>query len=151
MSSVAVVERISAIGAELEALLAEPLDGPSTAERTAVTSEWERLTRRLPVVTHRLVAELAAVPTDEPGEPTLAAALATLLRISKAEAHRRIHEAEDLGPRAAITGQPTPKTVVVRAPAVPNPRTAARSTIEVPTGPTADRPTSRRDAGLRPR
>ena len=106
MSSVAVVKRIAAIGAELEALLAEPLDGLSTAERTAVTSEWEALTRRLPVVGHRLIAALAAVPTEELGEPTLAAALATLLRISKGEAHRRIHEAEELGPRAAITGEP---------------------------------------------
>ena len=61
--------------------------------------------RRLPAMTHRLVAALAEVPTEELGEPTLAAALSTLLRISKAEAHRRIHEAEDLGPRAAVTGE----------------------------------------------
>ena len=85
------------MGAELEALLAEPFGGLSTAERTAATAEWERLTRRLPAVTHRLVTALAEVPTDELGEPTLAAALSTLLRISNAEAHRRIHEAEDLG------------------------------------------------------
>ena len=61
--------------------------------------------RRLPVVTHRLVAGLAQVPTEELGESTLAAALARLLRISKAEAHRRIHEARDLGPRCAGTGE----------------------------------------------
>ena len=61
--------------------------------------------RRLPVVTHRLVAGLAQVPTEELGEPTLAAALATLFRISRAEAHRRIHEARELGPRCAVTGE----------------------------------------------
>ena len=105
MSSVAVSKRIAAMGAELEALLAEPFGGLSTAERTAATAEWERLTRRLPAVTHRLVTALAEVPTDELGEPTLAAALSTLLRISNAEAHRRIHEAEDLGPRVAMTGE----------------------------------------------
>ena len=58
----AVVKRIAALGAELEALLGEPLDGLATAERTAAASEWERLTRRLPVMTHRLVAALAEVP-----------------------------------------------------------------------------------------
>ena len=34
----------------------------------------------------------------------MAAALATLLRISKAEAHRRVGEAQELGPRTALTG-----------------------------------------------
>ena len=105
MSSVAVVKRIAAMAAELDALLAEPLDGLSTAERLAVTHGWETLMRRLPVVTHRLVAGLAEVPTEELGEPTLAAAWATLLRISRAEAHRRIHEARELGPRCAVTGE----------------------------------------------
>ena len=105
MSSVAVVKRIAAMGAELEALLVEPLERLSTAERTAAAHQWEALTRRLPAMTHRLVAALAEVPTEELGEPTLAAALSTLLRISKAEAHRRIHEAEELGPRAAVTGE----------------------------------------------
>lgn len=105
MSSVAVVKRIAAVTAELDALLAEPLDGLSTADRLAVTHGWETLMRRLPVVTHRLVAGLAQVPTEELGEPTLAAALATLLRISRAEAHRRIHEARELGPRCAVTGR----------------------------------------------
>ena len=105
MSSVAVDKRIATIGAELEALLVEPLERLSTAERTAAAHQWEALTRRLPAMTHRLVAALADVPTEELGEPTLAAALSTLLRISKAEAHRRIHEAEELGPRAAVTGE----------------------------------------------
>ncbi|MGH3678167.1 MAG: HNH endonuclease signature motif containing protein [Mycobacterium sp.] len=105
MSSVAVSKRIAAVGAEFEALVDEPLGALSTAERTAVAAEWERLMRRLPAMTHRLVAGLAEVPTEELGEPTLAAALATLLRISKAEAHRRIHEAADLGPRCALSGE----------------------------------------------
>ena len=105
MDSVAVCKRIAAMGGELDALLAEPLEALSTADRLAASHEWERLLRRLPAVTHRLVAGLAQVPTEELGEPTLAAALATLLRISKAEAHRRVHDAEDLGPRVAMTGE----------------------------------------------
>ena len=53
---------------------------PSLAARRrlsglAVTAAWEALLRRLPAVTHRLVAELAQVPVEELGEPTLAAAL----------------------------------------------------------------------------
>ncbi len=99
------LERIAAVDAEVDALLAEP-GGGSTAERLAVTAAWEALLRRLPAVTHRLVAALAQVPVEELGEPTLAAALATLLRISKDEAHRRIHDAEDLGPRTAMSGEP---------------------------------------------
>ncbi len=105
MDSVAVLKRIAAMGGELDALLAEPLEALSTADRLAASHEWETFMRRLPAVTHRLVAGLAQVPTEELGEPTLAAALATLLKISKAEAHRRIHDAEDLGPRSALTGE----------------------------------------------
>ena len=69
------LERIAAVDAEVDALLAEP-GGGSTAERLAVTAAWEALLRRLPAVTHRLVAALAQVPVEELGEPTLAAALA---------------------------------------------------------------------------
>jgi hypothetical protein len=47
MSPDAVSKRIAAMGKELEALLAEPFDCMSTAERTAATHEWERLVRRL--------------------------------------------------------------------------------------------------------
>ena len=94
MSSVAVSKRIAAISAEFEALLAESVDG-SAAERTAAFFEWETFLRRLPAMTHRMVAALAEVPTDELGEPSLASAMSTLLRISKSEAHQRIREAED--------------------------------------------------------
>jgi hypothetical protein len=102
---VAVFKRIAAITAEFEALLAESVDG-SAAERTAEFFEWETFLRRLPAMTHRMVAALAEVPTDELGEPSLASAMSTLLRISKSEAHQRIREADDLGPRAAMTGEP---------------------------------------------
>ena len=57
-------------------------------------------------MSHRLVTALSRVPAEELGEPSLASALSTLLRISRTEANRRIHEAEDLGPRTAMTGEP---------------------------------------------
>ncbi len=89
------------MGAELEALLGEPLDG--SGDRRAARRQplsGRRFTRRLPAMTHRLVAALAEVPIAELGEPTLAAALATLLRISKDEAHRRIERGAAIWGRA---------------------------------------------------
>jgi hypothetical protein len=104
MSSVAASKCIAAMTAEFDALLAESVDG-SAAERTAVAHEWETFVRRLPAMTHRMVASLGQVPVDELGESSVASALSTLVRISKAEANRRIKEAQDLGPRSSITGE----------------------------------------------
>ena len=105
MSSVVIEKRIAALDADFEALLAEPVDG-STGELTAAAHALECLERRLPAMRHRLVTALSRVPAEELGEPSLASALSTLLRISRTEANRRIHEAEDLGPRTAMTGEP---------------------------------------------
>ena len=104
MSSVAASKRIAVMAAELEAVLAEPVDG-TTAERTAVAFHWETFMRRCAAMTHRTTTAIAEIPTDELGEPTTAAALSTLLRISTEQANRRIHEAKDLGPRVAMTGE----------------------------------------------
>jgi hypothetical protein len=104
MSSVAVSKRIAALTAELAALLAEPVDG-SVAERAAVAYEWETFVRRCAVMDHRVVASLAEVAAEELGESSTAAALSTLLRISSAEAYRRVKQARDLGPRTALTGE----------------------------------------------
>ncbi|OBK76707.1 HNH endonuclease signature motif containing protein [Mycobacterium sp. 1274761.0] len=105
MSAVAVAKRITAIDAEIDALLAEPVDG-TTAELTAAAYQLECVERRFPAVRHRLVAALAQVPREEFGETSLGSALSTLLRISKTEGNRRVREAKDLGPRAAMTGEP---------------------------------------------
>ncbi|MFY9922410.1 MAG: DUF222 domain-containing protein, partial [Mycobacterium sp.] len=105
MSSVAVEQRIAAMNAELDACF-EPLDSLSAAELTTVTHLLETFERRLGAAKNHFVASLAQVPVDELGEPSLAAALSTLLRISKDEANRRIKEAQDLGPRTAMTGAP---------------------------------------------
>ncbi len=105
MSSVAVSKRIAAMDAEVSALLDESLVGMSTAERTAVTHQLEVVARRMGAVMNRFVAALAEVPVEELGEPSLGAALSTLLRISTDEANGRIHEAEDLAARVALTGE----------------------------------------------
>ncbi|OBI87458.1 HNH endonuclease signature motif containing protein, partial [Mycobacterium asiaticum] len=55
---------------------------------------------------HGLINELGAQASKEELGGTLTCALADRLRITKAEAARRIGEAEDLGARRALTGQP---------------------------------------------
>ncbi len=105
MSSVAGSKRISVLTAELEGLLAESLDG-SAAERTETAFEWEKFKRRCAAMDHRVVGSLAEVPIEELGESSLASALSTLVRISAAEANRRVKEAKDLGPRTTMTGEP---------------------------------------------
>ena len=105
MGSVAISKRIAVLTAELESVLAESFDG-SAAQRAAVAYEWETFLRRTSAVNHEIVRSLGEVPTEELGERSLAAALSTLLRISTAEANRRIKEAADLRPRAAMTAEP---------------------------------------------
>jgi hypothetical protein len=55
-----------------------------------------------------LINLLAGQASDTELGGTLSGALANRLRISRAEASRRIHEADDLGPRQSITGEPLP-------------------------------------------
>jgi hypothetical protein len=98
-------KRIAAMAGELADLLAEPFDALSTAERCALSAQWERLLRSQAVVGHRLVAGLAEAPVAELGETSVAAALSTLLRISRSEANRRVRQAADLAPRRALTGE----------------------------------------------
>jgi hypothetical protein len=105
MGSERIGKRIAAMAAELADLVAEPFDTLSTAERCAVSAQWERLLRSQAVVGHRLVAGLAEAPVAELGETSVAAALSTLLRISRKEANRRVREAADLAPRRALSGE----------------------------------------------
>jgi hypothetical protein len=66
----------------------------------------ERVARRLRAPQHALINQLAAQASGEELGATLPSALADRLRITKAEAGRRIAEAEDLGPRRSLTGAP---------------------------------------------
>jgi hypothetical protein len=69
----------------------------------------EHLRRRLPATEHHLLAhaQTRTTPT-EIGAKSWADVLATRLRISTTEATRRVKEADDLGPRTALTGAPLP-------------------------------------------
>lgn len=86
-------------------LAAVQLDALNTADMLTVLARRENLARKAPVLQHRLINRLAAGPPPELGAK-LPRALAMRLRISPADAKRRVEEAADLGPRIALTGEP---------------------------------------------
>ena len=62
--------------------------------------------RCLPAVEHALINQLVAQADAAELGGRLAPVLANRLRISRAEASRRVHEAADLGERRALNGEP---------------------------------------------
>ncbi len=69
----------------------------------------EAVTRSLPTVDHQIINRLVAEADPKAlGGTNLADVLATKLGISKGEAKRRIKQAELLGPRTALSGEPLP-------------------------------------------
>ena len=99
-----IVEVFNALDAELDSLCALNFDAFNTPERMRALERLERVARRLRAPQHALINQLAAQATKEELGGTLPAALANRLRITKAEAGRRVAEAEDLGPRRALNG-----------------------------------------------
>jgi hypothetical protein len=100
----AALDELDAAYAKLAAL---SLDGLTASELLTVLERRERMAWRQPAVDHAVIARLAAecVPS-ELGAKSLTDVLARRLRISRAEARRRLGDAEDLGPRTALTGEP---------------------------------------------
>jgi hypothetical protein len=103
-----IVDVFDALRAGLKRALDLRCDALTTPERLALLESCEWIRRCLPAVEHPLINQLAeqADATELGGK--LAPALANRLQITRAEASRRIHEAEDLGERTAITGEPLP-------------------------------------------
>ncbi len=82
----------------------------TTPERMRALEHLERGARRMRTPGHALINQLDAQAGEEELGGTLRCALADRLRITKADAGRRIAEAEDLGERRALTGEPlTPR------------------------------------------
>src|ERR1700761_7338062 len=110
-----VVEVFDALEAAMKRALDLRCDALTTPERLALLQTCEKLRRLLPAVEHPLINHLAAQadPTELGGK--LSAALADRLRISRAEASRRIHEAADLGERTALNGEPLPPVLPATA------------------------------------
>jgi hypothetical protein len=100
-----VVEVLDALRAAMKRAVDLSFDVLTTPERLNVLESLEQLRRQQPAVEHRLINELVGEDPAVLGGK-LAAVLADRLRISRAEASRRIHEAADLGERRALNGEP---------------------------------------------
>jgi Domain of unknown function (DUF222) len=101
-----IIEVFSALDAEMDRLCELSFDAFTTPERLRALERLERVTRRLRAPQHALINQLGAHANNEELGGTLRGALADRLRITKADAGRRIAEAEDLGERRALTGEP---------------------------------------------
>ena len=109
MSSDEVTVVLGELDAVLDKVAAVNVDALTHPELLAVLDRLETHRRRHPVIEHRLIARLAAeaCPTELGGK-NLAEVLSARLHISGTEARRRLEEADDLGLRTAVSGEPLP-------------------------------------------
>jgi hypothetical protein len=110
-----VVEIVDALHTAVSRLAELSFDALTTPERMQLLERLEQETRRLPVAGHELIngVRQQATPAEIGGK--LPHVLADRLRITRAEAARRIDEAADLGSRQAITGEPLPPELAATA------------------------------------
>ena len=98
-----------ALDTAFDTVAALSYDTLDTAATLRYQDRLEHLRRRLPATEHQLLAHAQTLTTPkEIGAKSWPDVLATRLRISATEATRRVKEAEDLGPRTALTGAPLP-------------------------------------------
>ncbi|SOJ56555.1 hypothetical protein MSIMFB_04033 [Mycobacterium simulans] len=110
-----IVEVFDALDADLDRLCELTFDALTTPERLRALDRLERAARRLRVPGHALINQLAEQASETELGGKLGSALANRLRITKKDANRRIAEAEDLGPRRALTGEPLPAQLAATA------------------------------------
>ncbi|GBG39055.1 hypothetical protein NJB14197_45310 [Mycobacterium montefiorense] len=100
-----IVEVFDALDADLKRLRDLSFDVLTTPERLRALEHLESAARRLRAPQHELINQVGAQASPAELGGTLRGALADRLRITKAEASRRIDKAEDLGERRALTGE----------------------------------------------
>jgi hypothetical protein len=110
-----IAQRFDAYRDAVSGLLELSFDALTTPDCLALLAGLETETRRLPVPGHALINQLACQAGETELGGKLGHALANRLRISRGEAARRIHEAEDLGPRQSITGEALPPRLAATA------------------------------------
>ncbi|ULE32993.1 HNH endonuclease signature motif containing protein [Mycobacterium sp. IDR2000157661] len=99
----AVVARLRAVREQISGL---NVDALTPVERLELLGELEVDRRSQPAAEHRLLQALVNQSTaGEMGGANWPHVLTERLRISRAEARRRLAEAADLGPRTALTGE----------------------------------------------
>ncbi|MGE2727862.1 HNH endonuclease signature motif containing protein [Mycolicibacterium vaccae] len=104
----AVSEALTTMAEQL-AVLSKAAEELSHRELIGLLTELTTLVRRVPALEHQILARL----TDETephrlGETTWKKVLTTALRVTPADAGRRLKRAATLGPRRAMTGEPLP-------------------------------------------
>jgi Domain of unknown function (DUF222) len=100
----AVLDRFDAAQAEVAALSFDALTAPDVL---TVKERLETISRRQAAVDHRLTHQLTTQASPvELGGKSWTDVLSNRLRIGRGEARRRLDEADDLGPRTALTGEP---------------------------------------------
>ena len=111
---------LDALQADYKRALDLSFDGLTTPERLRVLERFEGFRRQQPAIEPALINQLAerAEPAELGGK--LAPVLADRLRISRAEASRRVHEAADLGERRAFNGEPLEAVLAATAAAQRN-------------------------------
>jgi Domain of unknown function (DUF222) len=115
-----VVEVFDVLKADLKRAVDLRCDALTTPERLALLENCEEIRRVLSAVEHPLINQLAEQADAAELGGKLAPALADRLRISRAEASRRIHEAADLGERRALNGEALPPVLPATAEAQRN-------------------------------
>ncbi|QZA07658.1 HNH endonuclease [Mycolicibacter heraklionensis] len=98
---------LEAIEAASRQLAESSFDGLDAEELMSVLVRREKLAWRAPAIDHRILARMVAESNSGLlGACSLTKALTERLRISRADARRRVAEAAQLGPRTAMTGEP---------------------------------------------
>ncbi|HZU48173.1 MAG TPA: HNH endonuclease signature motif containing protein [Mycobacterium sp.] len=110
-----IVDVFDALDAAVDAVAALQFDALTTPERFALLERCERVRRRLPTVEHGLINQIARQAGPEELGGKLSHALAEWVLVSRAEAARRIREAQDLGPRQGLTGERLPAQLAATA------------------------------------
>ncbi|MCV7419597.1 HNH endonuclease [Mycobacterium yunnanensis] len=107
MGSDRVTAAVAVIRAAVAELVTLDCDRFTHLELVELLGELETVTWQLPTVGHRVIARLHREASPmELGAKSLGSVLTQRLRISDREVRRRLCEAEDLGPRTTVTGQP---------------------------------------------
>jgi hypothetical protein len=112
---VEIVEAFDALEADVDRALELSFDALTTPERLVMLARCEVFRRRLPALEHPLINQIGGQADATELGGRLPSALADRLRITRAEASRRIGEAVELGDRKAITGEPLPPLLTATA------------------------------------
>ncbi|MDT5065122.1 MAG: hypothetical protein QOJ95_2488 [Mycobacterium sp.] len=107
MSGTVVQERVTALRDAYDALAACDVDLLTAPELLEVMDELQTLSCQLPSQSHRMLARLQVETTPkEVGAKSWKDVLKIRWRLSSAEAHCRLAEADELGPRWSFTAEP---------------------------------------------